>query len=157
MSESGLKLIPQRFQNSRGFAAYYKDNRSGVGFMKNNIHPWPQGIGTLFPSEMTRAAHSGCFILLLLKSRILLLSPTLPWRNRTSGQRKPLWNTVGFRKFDLCKQKKISEMSVLHRQVDVIHMWDWCLEYFEQWLFPGKVSLDGCVYWAQEEKPFNRS
>lgn len=51
MSESGLKLIPQRFQNSRGFAAYYKDNRPGVGFMRNSIHPWPQGIGNTVPTR----------------------------------------------------------------------------------------------------------
>lgn len=139
MSESGLKLIPQRFQNSRGFAAYYKVNRSGMGFMKNSIHPWLQGIRTLFPREMTRAAHSGCFVLLLLMSRILLLAPTLPWRNRTSGQRKPLWNTVRFGSFDLCKQKTISEMSVLRRQVGMIHMWDLNVlsnDYFqEKWVW----------------------
>lgn len=156
MSESGLKLIPQRFQNSRGFAAYYKENRSGVGFMKNSIHPWPRGIGTLFPCEMTRAAHSGCFVLLLLMSRMLLLSQTLPWRNWTSGQKKPLWNTVRFGSFDLCKQKTISEMSVLRRQVGMIHMWDWYLECFEQWLFPRKEPGWPWV-WTQEEKPFNRS
>lgn len=49
MSESGLKLIPQRLQNPKGFAAYYKDNRSGVGFMRNSVHPWAQGIGNTVP------------------------------------------------------------------------------------------------------------
>lgn len=146
MSESGLKLIPQRFQNPKGFATYYKYNRSGVGFMRNSVHPWAQGIGNTVPTWNDWGSSQWLLRFVSSNEQDALLSPILSWRNRTSGQRKPLWNTVRFRNFDLCKQKTISEMSVLCRQVGMIHMWGWCLECFEKWLFPGKVSLAGCVY-----------